>query len=559
MSHGLDLDDGSGFPRTRQKIIDKLRWGPANTLWGNNTGAVGPVKKLNASQVKALLAIVPGDVTGLGTVATLASDTDGTLAANSDTRVATQKAVKTYADQLIASADAMVFKGVLACAANPNYPAADAGWTYRCSSAGKIGGASGKVVEIGDLIMCVVDGSASGNEATVGANWIVTQTNIDGAVVGPAASTSGNFTSFSGTSGKVVQDSGFSSDTDGLLAANLDTRFATQKATKTYVDTGLALKSPIANPTFTTGITTPKAGVSATDGTGAVTLADQTAVASNPSAGNAVVFVEKICGRELLFFRGATGSAFPVEPAWWWTQRITFRPSTGAGFTVMGALTANGTVTTPAMTEALGHFMQVAGAASAAALTGLQTGNVECLIGSAVPNQLQPSGTSKVPNLSNGLWLNHQVYGSDASYNNTGAGTGTRLFVGYTDQTATVVTGADNPAGSRIGFSRCHVNGGLTDTDWFFTTKDGATETRTDTTLAFTAQHQYEFWIYCPANGTTVTWRIDDITAGTSATGTVAANLPTNSVRMRSAVMCQTVDATARTLQITKFHHESCR
>lgn len=35
---------------------------------------------------------------GLGSVATLASDTDGTLAANSDTRVATQKATKTYAD-----------------------------------------------------------------------------------------------------------------------------------------------------------------------------------------------------------------------------------------------------------------------------------------------------------------------------------------------------------------------------------------------------------------------------------------------------------------------------
>jgi hypothetical protein len=33
---------------------------------------------------------------GLGSVATLASDTDGTLAANSDTRVATQKAVRTY-------------------------------------------------------------------------------------------------------------------------------------------------------------------------------------------------------------------------------------------------------------------------------------------------------------------------------------------------------------------------------------------------------------------------------------------------------------------------------
>lgn len=35
---------------------------------------------------------------GLGTVATLTSDTDGTLAANSNTRVPTQAAVKTYVD-----------------------------------------------------------------------------------------------------------------------------------------------------------------------------------------------------------------------------------------------------------------------------------------------------------------------------------------------------------------------------------------------------------------------------------------------------------------------------
>ena len=38
---------------------------------------------------------------GLGTVSTLASDTDGTLAANSDSNVASQKATKTYADTKI--------------------------------------------------------------------------------------------------------------------------------------------------------------------------------------------------------------------------------------------------------------------------------------------------------------------------------------------------------------------------------------------------------------------------------------------------------------------------
>jgi hypothetical protein len=39
---------------------------------------------------------------GLGTASALASDTDGTLAANSDTRLATQKATKTYVDSKLA-------------------------------------------------------------------------------------------------------------------------------------------------------------------------------------------------------------------------------------------------------------------------------------------------------------------------------------------------------------------------------------------------------------------------------------------------------------------------
>lgn len=132
-------------------------------------------------------------------------DTDTTLAANSDTKIATQKAVKAYADGLIAAQDAMVFKGVIDCSANPNYPAADRGWTYRVSVAGKIGGASGTNVEAGDILLCLTDGTASGTQAAVGANWTVVQTNLDGAVIGPASVTDGNLAAFNGTSGKLIK------------------------------------------------------------------------------------------------------------------------------------------------------------------------------------------------------------------------------------------------------------------------------------------------------------------------------------------------------------------
>lgn len=155
-------------------------------------------------------------------------DTDSALAANSDTKIASQKAVKTYVDGIVAAQDAMVFKGAQDCSANPNYPAADRGWTYRVSVAGKIGGSSGVVVEAGDIFMCLDDGTSSGNQATVGASWTVIQTNIDGAVVGPASSTSGNIATFNGTSGKTIQDGGKALPS-GAVVGTSDTQTLTNK------------------------------------------------------------------------------------------------------------------------------------------------------------------------------------------------------------------------------------------------------------------------------------------------------------------------------------------
>ena len=81
----------------------------------------------------------------------------------------------------IGANDAMIFKGAINASANPNYPAGVTGDTWKISVAGKIGGASGVNVEAGDTIICVTD-TAGGTQATVGSNWTILQTNIDGAV-----------------------------------------------------------------------------------------------------------------------------------------------------------------------------------------------------------------------------------------------------------------------------------------------------------------------------------------------------------------------------------------
>lgn len=94
------------------------------TILGNNSGGAGPVLALSAGQVRTVLSLVIGtDVqawdadldalaglttasnkiprfTGSHTADLLSFDTDGTLAGNSDTAIASQKAVKTYAQPL---------------------------------------------------------------------------------------------------------------------------------------------------------------------------------------------------------------------------------------------------------------------------------------------------------------------------------------------------------------------------------------------------------------------------------------------------------------------------
>lgn len=117
---------------------------------------------------------------GLGSVATLAADTDTTLAADSNSNVATQHAVKTYVDNLVTGV--MKFKGSTDCSGNPNYPSAKKGEAYVVSVAGKIGGASGLTVEVGDVYVAIAD-NAGGTQAAVGSSWDILQYNLVGALL----------------------------------------------------------------------------------------------------------------------------------------------------------------------------------------------------------------------------------------------------------------------------------------------------------------------------------------------------------------------------------------
>jgi hypothetical protein len=107
-------------------------------------------------------------------------DTDPLMAANSNTRVPSQAAVRTYVSNALTSVYRI--KGSTDCSTNPNYPAATAGDAYVVTVAGKIGGASGDPVDVGDVYFAVVD-NAGGTKAAVGASWDILEHNLAGALL----------------------------------------------------------------------------------------------------------------------------------------------------------------------------------------------------------------------------------------------------------------------------------------------------------------------------------------------------------------------------------------
>jgi hypothetical protein len=143
----------------------------------------------------------------------------GTAPSSSNVNYPSSYTVKTYVDTMIASANALVYKGTINCSANPNYPPADAGWLYVVSVSGKIGGASGVNVEQGDMCICNTDGSSGGTQAEVGPEWNIIEKNIDGAVTGPASSYSDNIALFDGVTGKVIKDAGVGLSTYATTAS----------------------------------------------------------------------------------------------------------------------------------------------------------------------------------------------------------------------------------------------------------------------------------------------------------------------------------------------------
>jgi len=166
---------------------------------------------------------------GGGTAKSSIADGDKLLVSDSEASNALKTVLySVLKSQVVSDIAPITYEGSIDCSGSPNYPAADAGHAYIVSVAGKIGGASGVVVAAGDMAICKVDSSASGDQATVGANWNIIEKNIDlgnititggtidGTTIGGTTPANGDFLLLTGNFNEIVQAS-----SDTLTVAEL--------------------------------------------------------------------------------------------------------------------------------------------------------------------------------------------------------------------------------------------------------------------------------------------------------------------------------------------------
>lgn len=146
----------------------------AHSILANASGSSAVPSALALSEQTVL-----GRVTG-GTLVGLVIDDDLSSVSSSHDTIPSAKATKTYVDNAVTGL--LDFKGSTDASSNPNYPAASKGDSYVVSVAGKVGGASGKSVDVGDVYLATAD-NAGGTEASVGTSWIVLEHNLSGALL----------------------------------------------------------------------------------------------------------------------------------------------------------------------------------------------------------------------------------------------------------------------------------------------------------------------------------------------------------------------------------------
>lgn len=270
---------------------------------------------------------------------------------------------------------------------------------------------------------------------------------------------------------------------------------------------------------------------------------DLTLPATTPAApsGTDALFAARFA-RMIPLFVGPAGAALAMGDAQWARNWWMVTPVSGGSVRTSGtgpAAATSGTIATSGTSSTFPYRFSLQSAASTAARADV--------------NQAMNFFRGTAGDISGGFEMHSVGRLPDASYDNTGASTGTRIWGGALSAASATLFGADR-GGTQdlVGFVRAHVNGGATDTNWQFVTCDNTTTNTIDTGMAFAVSNLYAFHFWCATGSSTIFWRIDNLTTATTQNGSTSTNLPRATGGINFAMGVSTVDATARAIHIVR-------
>lgn len=257
----------------------------------------------------------------------------------------------------------------------------------------------------------------------------------------------------------------------------------------------------------------------------------------------------------LSFYSTGWGSTV-LGPALWNKQFVAIWPASSAALTIIGdgAPTVLGSATT-VNSEILGGYTNFATAAAVYTNGGMSSLSTKVFRGSVTGR--------------NGFFFTSVFSFSDgtAGQGSTGAyanASGSRFFIGLTDQTFATQLVLNDATGSRIGLNFTSATGGLQanlfDTNWIIESKGNASTLRVDSKMQFQTGF-YRYSMFCPPfpNNGTVWYQLDDILRGSGVAGAIntAAALPVNTTALRTAAGICNASGVAKNLRVNNLYVET--
>lgn len=250
------------------------------------------------------------------------------------------------------------------------------------------------------------------------------------------------------------------------------------------------------------------------------------------------VYSKKISGRTMLKAMAPSGVDYSYQPSFF--QNAIFMISSGAGtaYNVVGnTLTSVGTIS-HVVSEPYGYMANQVTANGGGSTAGTGSFTTPYYMGSQTG--------------SNGFFFQSRMMFPTAT------STGALYFIGLTSGTMAASVSADNPAGSNIGWQYSTARG---DTGWKFMTNVSPAQTVSATILPMAVNAVFDFFIYCPPhpNNGTVYYRVDNITAGTTAEGSATATLPAGTTALRAGFQMNNVNAGVKNIRMSRLYVETDR